>query len=67
MLFRSQQDPSRFGSVLKSEYLTGAERDHMLSWFRSAAAVYQDWPELLAFSDEELYRLLGVTELNSVG
>ena len=62
-----QQDPSRFGSVLKSEYLTGAERDHMLSWFRSAAAVYQDWPELLAFSDEELYRLLGVTELNSVG
>lgn len=62
-----QQDPSQFGSVLKCEYLTGAERDHMLSWFRSAAAAYQDWPELLEFSDEELYRLLGVTELNSVG
>lgn len=62
-----QQNPSQFGSVLKCEYLTGAERDHMLSWFRSAAAAYQDWPELLEFSDEELYQLLGVTELNSVG
>ena len=61
------QNPSQFASVLKSPYLTGAERDHILFWFRGAVASHQDWPEALTFSDEVLYQLLGITELNSVG